>query len=81
MLIKRSGVKQARRNLTALLERASRGQPSVVTKHGRVYAAIVPVHYLRLQRGPNMLGLRGTGKGLWGRSAAGTIRGLRVEWD
>ena len=81
MAVKRSGVEQARKNLPALLEQASRGQPSVVTKHGRVYAAIVPAHYLRLRRGPNILGLRGSGKGLWGRSVARTIQGLRTEWE
>lgn len=81
MTIKRSGVEEARKNLPALLEQASRGHPSVVTKHGRVYAAIVPAHYLRHGRGPSILSLRGSGKGLWGRSAGRTIRGLRAEWD
>jgi antitoxin (DNA-binding transcriptional repressor) of toxin-antitoxin stability system len=83
MTIKRSGVEQARKNLPALLERANRGQPSLVTKHGQVYAAIVPPHYVRQgrKRGPNILALRGTGKGLWGASVKRAIRQLRAEWD
>jgi antitoxin (DNA-binding transcriptional repressor) of toxin-antitoxin stability system len=83
MAIKRSGVEQARKNLPALLERASRGQPSLVTKHGQVYAAIVPPHYVQQtrKRGPNVLALRGTGKGLWGVSVKRAIRRLRAEWD
>lgn len=81
MTIKRSGVEEARKNLPALLERASRGHPSLVTKHGRVYAAIVPAHYVRPGRGPNILSLRGSGKGLWGRSVGRAVRALRAEWD
>ena len=81
MKIKRSGVEEARKNLPALLEEASRGHPSVVTKHGRVYAAIVPAHYLQLKRGPSILTLRASGKGLWGRSVRRTLEALRSEWD
>jgi len=81
MKIKRSGVEEARKNLPALLEEASRGHASVVTKHGRVYAAIVPAHYLQAQRGPSIMGLRGSGKGLWGRSVRRALGALRSEWD
>ncbi len=78
----RSGVEEARRNLPALLERASRGEPSLVTKHGKDYAAIVPPQYLaRHLGGPSILELRGSGRGLWGRSVSRTIDRLRDEWD
>jgi prevent-host-death family protein len=78
----RSGVEEARRNLPALLERASRGEVSLVTKHGRDYAAIVPPDYLaRPPNGPSILALRGTGKGLWGRSVRRAIDKLRDEWE
>jgi prevent-host-death family protein len=78
----RSGVEEARRNLPALLERASRGEPSLVTKHGKDYAAIVPPQYLpRHAAGPNILALRGSGRGLWGRSVRRKIDRLRDEWD
>lgn len=78
----RSGVEEARRNLPALLERASRGEPSLVTKHGRDYAAIVPPQYLISDAtGPSILALRGSGKGLWGRSVSRTVKRLRDEWE
>ncbi len=80
MAIERSGVEEARKNLPALLERASRGHPSLVTKHGKLYAAIVPAHYVERRRGPSILSLRGSGKGLWGRSIRRAIEGLRAEW-
>lgn len=83
MAIKRSGVEQARKNLPALLELANRGQPSLVTKHGQVYAAIVPPHYVQQQSklGPSFLALRGSGKGLWGASVKRAVSQLRSEWD
>ena len=82
MAAKRSGVEEARKNLPALLEQANRGHPSLVTKHGRVYAAIVPPHYLQQgKRGPSILTLRGSGKGLWGRSIGRAVERLRAEWD
>jgi len=82
MAAKRSGVEEARKNLPALLEQANRGHPSLVTKHGRVYAAIVPAHYLQQgKRGPSILTLRGSGKGLWGRSIGRAVGQLRAEWD
>lgn len=81
MKIKRSGVEEARKNLPALLEEASRGRPSMVTKHGRVYAAIVPAHYLQVRRGPSIVSLRGSGKGLWGQSVKRAVDALRAEWD
>jgi len=82
MAIKRSGVEEARKSLPALLEQASRGQPSLVTKHGRDYAAIVPPHYLEGRKGgPSLTSLRGSGKGLWGRSVKRTIERMRQEWE
>jgi prevent-host-death family protein len=78
----RSGVEEARRNLPALLERASRGHPSLVTKHGRDYAAIVPPEYLaRRAPSPDVVALRGSGKGLWGRSVSRAVSRLRDEWE
>lgn len=81
MAIAKMGVDEARRNLPALLDEASKGKPSIVTKHGKIYAAIVPPEYLSRQgQGPDIRSLRGSGKGLWGRSPTATIRKLRDEW-
>jgi len=78
---RRPGVEDARRNLPALLERAHRGQTVVITKRGRPYAAIVGIEQLASRRrGVSMTQLRGTGKGLWGRSASAWVERLRKEW-
>ncbi|PZP64581.1 MAG: Prevent-host-death protein [Azospira oryzae] len=49
--IKKSGVEAARKNLSALLEQAYRGEPSLITRHGKVYAAIVPPSFLSVPGG------------------------------
>jgi len=76
-----TGVEMARKNLPALLERANQGYPSVITKHGKVYAAIVPPHYIEHEPPrPDIRNLRGSGKGLWTRSPARAIARMRDEW-
>ena len=76
------GLEQARANLPALAAQAHAGKTSVITRHGKPYAAIVPVAVARAQRGgASLLDLRGSGKRLWGRSAAKTVDRLRSEWD
>ena len=77
----KKGAEQARRNFPALVEQAARGEPTIITKHGKAYAALVPASYL----GQNVArvdirALRGSGKGLWGRSIKRTIRSMREEW-
>jgi prevent-host-death family protein len=77
----KKGAEQARRNFPALVEQAARGEPTIITKHGKPYAALVPASYL----GQNVArvdirALRGSGKGLWGRSIKRTIRSMREEW-
>jgi|SRR5581483_6476112 len=76
-----TGVEMARKNLAALLERASQGQCSVITRHGKVYAAIVPPRYLDIGRQrTDLRRLRGSGKGLWGKSVRAAITRMRNEW-
>ncbi|TAN49807.1 MAG: type II toxin-antitoxin system Phd/YefM family antitoxin [Betaproteobacteria bacterium] len=78
----RKGVEIARSQLPALLAEAERGRSTIITRHGRSIAAIVPVE--RAARGPrqkSLLGLAGSGKGLWGRDSAKTLRKLREEWQ
>lgn len=77
----RQGSEQARRNFPTLVERAARGEPTLITKHGKPYAALVPASALALRSGgADVLSLRGTGKGLWGRSAGRAIARMRDEW-
>jgi len=76
------GLEQARANLPALAAQAHAGKTSVISRYGKPYAAIVPVAVALAQRGkPLLLGLRGSGKQLWGRSATRAVDRLRKEWD
>ena len=79
------GLEQARIKLPALVARANAGVASVITRHGKPYAAIVPIADLQNSSatGPaatSVTSLRGTGKGLWGPSPAQTVTELRDEW-
>jgi prevent-host-death family protein len=78
----RKGVEDARSQLPSLLAEAERGRSTVITRHGRPIAAIVP-HGRAAERPRQMslLGLAGSGKGLWGKDGAKTLRKLRDEWN
>lgn len=82
----RYGLEQARIQLPALVAKANAGVASVITRHGKPFAAIVSIQDLEKstaspQQASSILALRGTGRGLWGKSPAKTIAGLRDEWD
>jgi len=75
------GAEQARRLFPTLVERAARGEPTIITKHGKPYAALVPAAALeRNGAHVDIRALRGTGKGLWGRSIRRAIQSMRDEW-
>jgi prevent-host-death family protein len=80
------GLEQARNQLPHIVAEAHAGAYSVITKHGKPCAAVVPLQELeRLkaarqpQRG--LLALRGSGKGLWGAPVGQAVADLRDEWD
>lgn len=76
------GVEQARSQLPDLLVEATKGHSTVITRHGKSVAAIVPIAHLAVSRTQQtLLTAAGSGKGLWGRSSNTTIRQLRGEWD
>lgn len=78
----RKGVEDARNQLPALLAEAERGRSTIITRHGRSIAAIVPVEGARGEsRQKSLSGLAGSGKGLWGKDSARTLRRLRDEWQ
>lgn len=82
MAIRTIGLEQGRKQLPQLAELAHGGVGSLLTKHGKPYAAIVaPDLLLNPRRKPSFLALRGTGKGLWGKSAAQHVAALRDEWE
>jgi prevent-host-death family protein len=77
------GFEQARAQLPTLMAQAHAGQASIITKHGKPYAAIVPLADLaqsRTRPEKGILNLQGSGKGLWGKKSGATIAQLRDEW-
>ncbi|KQP13354.1 type II toxin-antitoxin system Phd/YefM family antitoxin [Pseudorhodoferax sp. Leaf265] len=63
-----------------LASRAHAGEPSLLTRHGEPYAAIVPLEMLAQARPrARFLALRGTGRGLWGALPANAVAELRDE--
>lgn len=76
------GAEEARAQLPELLERAHGGTPTLVTRHGKPYAAVVPVPEGRpAKKGPSFLSLRGSGAGLWGKEPRRRVAALRDEWE
>ncbi|HTW76120.1 MAG TPA: type II toxin-antitoxin system prevent-host-death family antitoxin [Steroidobacteraceae bacterium] len=76
------GVEEARGKLPELLDQARDGQATVITRHGRAVAALVPLEsYSGLAEQRPLLALQGTGRGLWGRQSSRTLRKLRSEWS
>ena len=76
-----SGVEETRQQLPPLLEGAHAGQAVIITKRGKPYAALVPIESLPEARPrPSVVALRGSGVGLWGRSAAAWVDRMRDEW-
>ena len=80
------GLEQARIRLPSIVADAHAGIASVITRHGKPYAAVVPLQNLEKSRAltnvaSGLLAMRGTGRGLWGRDSGQTIGELRDEWD
>ncbi len=81
------GAEEARSTLPAILDRAERGTSTVISRHGRPVAAVVPIElYQAIQRihepkRRSLLSLGGSGAGLWGEDSARAIRELRDEWS
>jgi prevent-host-death family protein len=81
MPLKTCGAESARSHLPELLERAHRGSPTVITRHGKPYAAVVSVEAATSgRRGVSVLALKGSGAGLWGDDPARAVAEMRGEW-
>jgi prevent-host-death family protein len=79
---RRKGVQDARNELPSLLAEAAKGRPTIITRHGRSIAAIVPVDAMKGRaRQMPLIPLARSGKGLWGRDSARTMQRLRGEWE
>jgi prevent-host-death family protein len=80
--IRKEGSEEARKKLPSLLERAHRGQVTVITKRGVPYAAIVPItEAVKKTVGIRLQDLRGSGKGLWREDAVAWVNEIRGEWE
>ena len=78
----RKGAEEARNQLPDLLDAAENGRTTIITRHGRPIAALVPIDALQpVQEQQSLLPLKGTGRGLWGKNSTRTIRALKDEWE
>ena len=54
----------------------------MITRHGRPVAALVPIEtYDAAVRQQPLMPVAGSGRGLWGKDSARTLRKLRDEWS
>ncbi len=78
----RKGAEEARNQLPELLDAAENGRSTIITRHGRPVAALVPIEaYGATKRQQSLLPLAGSGRGLWGKDSTRTLRKLRDEWS
>lgn len=81
MTVRTCGAEEARSTLPELLQHAHQGSPTLITKHGKPYAALVPAAQLVVPaNGVSLLALKGSGKGQWGPSPSEFVTELRDEW-
>jgi prevent-host-death family protein len=75
------GAEEARQQLPAILAAAAAGRATVITRHGREIAAVVPASALKAIKPASLLTLAGSGAQFWGRDSRQAIRSLRDEWS
>jgi prevent-host-death family protein len=76
------GAEEARNQLPDLLDAAEKGRSTIITRHGRPVAALVPINaYDTAVHQQPLTTVKGSGRGLWGKDSTRTIRALRDEWD
>ena len=79
------GLEQARAQLPLIASEAVAGYSSVITRHGKPVAVVVPVEHWREEQARSLkqggvLALRGSGRGLWPDGVAESVTQLREEW-
>lgn len=78
--MKRKGAEEARTQLPDLLDAAARGEATVISRHGKPVAALVPITAFHTPQ-HDLTSLAGSGRGLWGKSSRRTLKDLRDEWS
>ncbi len=64
------------------VEEAAGGDATVIVRHGKPIAALVPLDSLDVaKRQLSILPLVNSGHGLWGQRSGTTLRKLRDEWS
>ena len=77
-----TGAEEARKQLPALVAAAALGRTTIITKHGRAVAALVPADSITpTKKQSPITSIAGTGKGLWGKVSTSAIAKLRDEWS
>src|SRR5260221_14611253 len=80
--VSRKGAEEARNQLPDLLDAAEKGRSTIITRHGRPVAALVPIEaYGAAIRQQPLMPAAGSGRGLWGKNSTRTLRKLRDEWN
>jgi prevent-host-death family protein len=80
--MRRKGAEQARNQLPELLAAAEKGHSTIITRHGRPVAALVPIKaYATAARQQPLTPVEASGGGLWGKNSTRTVRRLRDEWS
>jgi len=80
--MRHKGAEEARNQLPDLLIAAEQGRSTIITRHGRPVAVLVPIEaYGAAVRQRPLLPLIGSGRGLWGKDSSRTLRKLRNEWS
>jgi prevent-host-death family protein len=74
------GAEEARQQLPAILAAAAAGRSTLITRHGRAVAAVVPAAAVQQPKVVSLLTLAGSGRGLWGEHSDQAIAALRDEW-
>ena len=76
----RKGAEEARQQLPAILAAAAAGRTTLITRHGREIAAVVPASAVRSAKPVSLLALAGSGRKLWGKDSRKAVVALRDEW-
>ena len=78
----RRGAEEARNRLPELLDAAEKGRSTIITRRGRPVAVLGPIVASGAALGQQPLTpCQGSGRGLWGKDSARTLRRLRGEWN
>ena len=75
------GAEEARQQLPAILAAAAAGRTTIITRHGRAVAAVVPATEVRQGKPASLQALAGSGRGMWGKDSRKLINKLREEWN